>query len=564
MTSTAHQPPPTDKALPPDIRLPEKGVWRCHVLPGGTVRLAGSATQADGERLVTALAAGPDEDGITQTLTAIPGQFALVAEVPGRTLCAVDRIRSIPLIRATDAEGRTIVAQCADDLLSALPAGTGRIDPRQALAVAMSGFTVGAGTLYEGVSALLPGEYLLADGSGVTVKSYKSYRPWIEPRGEPTGDAGEALEAVLLTTLRSTIDKAAGRPIAVPLSAGLDSRFIASGLKHLGHDNIVTFSYGLPGNREAEAAKQIAAALGLPWHFLPYDNATMRRRYRDPDYRAFMAYSDSLTGIHFPQDFVAVSALLDSGILPRDALVVNGQSGDFITGNHIPAALQGAASDGADGPARVIDALLAKHFTQWGFLSTPANIATLSDLLSSELAQLTDGDPKAADDRLFGLYEASEYVDRQSKYVVNGQRAYEFLGLDWDLPLWHPALIDFYETQPLATKAGQRLYRDTLVALNWGGVWNRVPINELTIRPTWLRPVRLALKLAHAPFGKSRWHRFERRYLNYFMTTLCAYAVRSWGEVAMDRRAPRTAIAFHIEDYLSAHGIDMNSLGDTA
>ena len=74
---------------------------------------------------------------------------------------------------------------------------------------------------------------------------------------------------------------------------------------------------------------------------------------------------------------------------------------------------------------------------------------------------------------------------------------------------------------PLAEKAGQGLYARMLTNANWGGVWQDVPVNRKTIRPLSVIPVRLAAKLLHAPFGRERWHRFERRYFQYWLDATC-------------------------------------------
>ena len=44
-----------------------------------------------------------------------------------------------------------------------------------------------------------------------------------------------------------------GKTIIIPLSAGLNSRLIASGLKHFNYNNVKCFSYGLKNNYEAIA-----------------------------------------------------------------------------------------------------------------------------------------------------------------------------------------------------------------------------------------------------------------------------------------------------------------------
>ena len=41
---------------------------------------------------------------------------------------------------------------------------------------------------------------------------------------------------------------------------------------------------------------------------------------------------------------------------------------------------------------------------------------------------------------LEGAHVYSGFIDRQSKYVINGQRIYEYYGYEWRLPLWDKGL----------------------------------------------------------------------------------------------------------------------------
>jgi asparagine synthase (glutamine-hydrolysing) len=340
----------------------------------------------------------------------------------------------------------------------------------------------------------------------------------------------------------------------VPLSAGLDSRFIASGLAAAGYAKVHCVAYGRTGNREAVTSRAIAQRLGYRWSFVPYTNSSVRTASASADHRAYEAYADSLTAIPFPQDHPALTALRARGDALPDTVVVNGQSGDFITGNHIPRAL----ADNGDGDAatrttRILDALVAKHFKQWASLAAPDRMARTRALLAAEIDAV--GGLPADAGRDHGVYEYSEFIDRQAKYVVNGQRLYEYLGLDWRLPLWDRSYLDFWERAPRDAKVGQALYRRVLLRDDWGGVWRDIPVNPTRVRPAWLVPVRLAAKLAHAPLGRARWHRFEKQYLEYWMAPLCSYAPWPWQQVAADRRGHASAVAWHIEAYLTGKGL---------
>ncbi len=544
--------------------------WQTKAVDGVSVYTSTHVSKAVLGGLVTVLDQ-PDisNQSLVAALQDLTGHFAIVIEHEDWVFACVDRIRSTPLIWCEDSNDRLVIASRGDALLGALQHKKAQPHREQALAIAMSGFTIGAETLYEDVYALLPGQFLLArkdkDSFCLTVERYHRYSPWrIDNQREGTDESARSeLSDMTLNILEETVRRADGRPLLVPLSAGLDSRVIVSGLKKVGYRDVHCFAYGLAGNREAVVSKAIAEKLGYRWAFAPFTNRALARQFHSDTYQDYVRYADSLTSVHFPQDFPALSYLLESGYLPKDGVVLNGQSGDFISGNHIPSPLMTEGPVDEDGIDRVIDALLAKHFTQWAALNTGNNRRTVSTVLRRQIDELLPRQQQIASKfHPYGVYEECEFIDRQSKYVVNGQRAYEYLSLGWGLPLWHDQYLDFWSSQPLHRKANQTLYRQTMFANNWGGVWQDIPVNPTRIRPAWLLPVRHLLKLAHAPFGKSKWHRFEKRYLAYHMSSLCAYALKPWRDVAADSRRPRSAIALHIEAYLQRHDVDMNALAE--
>ena len=102
-----------------------------------------------------------------------------------------------------------------------------------------------------------------------------------------------------------------------------------------------------------------------------------------------------------------------------------------------------------------------------------------------------------------------------------------------------------------------------LVEQNWGGVWQDWHFPQ-TVSPASLRTLRNLLKLMHAPFGRKRWHEFERRYLDYFMDLLCNYAVTPYTTVIRDERGFRNGLSWHIEAYLQNKGLNFGRLPEIA
>ena len=539
------------------IMIREEFGWRRFESAGVSLMLKAYGSNIDPPGLCrefAAMGSAPKIDKVERLLYRCSDFFACAARGPGWTLAAVDRVRSIPVAWALIGD-----RWCIDDqtwrLREMAGFGVGDLDPDNVLALAMAGYTIDMGTIYRGIYQLGPGELMLhADGGEPVRHRYHTYRPWrADKSAYDPAVAGRELAELLLRLVDKMMRGIGDRELAVPLSAGRDSRLIVSAARHLGYRNVRCFAYGQPGNFEAKASATIAERLGYPWAFVPFDVTSMRRHFDSNEFGRYCAFADSAQATPFVQDLPQVQRLREQGFIPGDAVLCNGNSGDYITGAHIIPSMQDVRSD-LDQPARlarITDGLIDKHFSLWQTLKTPANRSVLTRQLQASFTRAGAALASPEDD--YGLFEFAEFQNRQTKYVIAGQRIYEFLGYDWRMPLWADDLLKFYEQIPLAGKIGQRLYATILEHENWGGVWQGVPVNRKTIRPMWIRPLRFAAKLAHAPLGRDRWHSFERRYLNYWMANNPSATIAPYSRIALDRRGARSGASWLTEAYLQMH-----------
>ena len=508
------------------------------------------------DELIAAMATS-DTKRIGGLLRLLDGHFALCIAAPAGVLAVVDRVRSIPLAYARERNGLIIDDQ-ALRMRRRLGLGVQDIDPDAALALAMSGFTIGRATLYKRMKQLLPGEFLLCEtGRNIpTVCRYALYRPWrCESRRRDVllNDLADVTLGILEKLARS----AAGRQILVPLSAGMDSRLIVSGLAHLGNSNVRCFSYGMKDNYEAAAASKIAAHLGYEWTFVPFTHRYVRAAFLGDSHRQYHEFADNLTATPVEHDFLALLRMDGAEWVDKDAVLVNGQAGDFITGSHIPPSLSQPLLSKHQGErdAAVFGEIVLKHYGLWPGLRTRDNLRRIKTMLWNELQEA--GAPIDDPETSFALYEFSEFQNRQCKYVVAGQRAYEFFGYEWRLPLWDNDYLDFWERVPLSAKIDRNLFRAMLERENWGGVWREWHAPRY-LTPRWIVPSRFVAKLACAPFGKAFWHRMERRLFAYWMDIISNYDIVRFRDVMFAPRDHRNALSWLTRAYLNQRGMEFD------
>lgn len=382
------------------------------------------------------------------------GCYAVIIEGQGRVVAAVDRIRSYPVFYVRSKEGF-----CISNSARALRVrcGLSEVDDLSLIEFQMAGYVTGRETLFRDLYQMQAGEFLIWDEEGAELQRRRYYVFYSEAlRTEGEDQLLEEHAEITNRVFRQVIDQADGARIWVALSGGLDSRLVLCKLKELGYDNLQAFSYGTRGNYEAKAAEAVAEKVGVPWRFVPISMGEARAFFRSAARERYWDFADGLSNVPNMQDIHALHKLLQKKIMAAGDFVVNGQSGDFTTGGHIPSSFITERGD--------MDLLFGrafeKHYAQWLPLMTPERFNRLKRKIAELLG--IDEREKAEGQRLAGLYEWWEWQERQCKYVINGQRIYDFLNLRWFLPLWHDAYLDFWSRIPLALKYGQALYRKYL------------------------------------------------------------------------------------------------------
>lgn len=495
----------------------------------------------------------PTRKQLTEKIRAIHGHFAFIYICHDYLLASVDKIRSIPIFFSET--GSTIhITSSATRLVDALELGPQNIEKKAALSFAMSGYVTGHGTLYKELSSLKAGYYLFAptesDQPIVDLIRYFQYAPW-QVIDAPKDVFRDQLKETTLEILSNLLESIGDRQIIIPLSGGYDSRLIASGLKHLGASNIKLFTYGLKSSFERKIGKSVADSLSLPWIFVPINNKTQRKYYHSKLYKDYIHFADSCISLPFQQDVPVVDHLRKINYIASDSVIVNGNSGDYISGGHVP---EFDPQNGLSEQERwqvILFKLINKHYGLWKELNTPENIELIGQVLRNEFELEGVGLIDPALD--FSLFEYSEFMNRQSKYVITGQRSYEFLGYEWRLPLWDDDYLYFWQTVPYHLKRKQYLYRFMLQSENWSDVWCKIPANyskKSPVDPVWLIPIRTSFKVLHALSGIKQWQEFDRRFFRYWMEALCSYARFSYFEIVFDKRHHKNSISWSSDYYL--------------
>lgn len=390
----------------------------------------------------------PALDSLQPLLASLPGHFAACIACPEWTLFFVDKVSGYPVFYSTE-NGLLTISNSARLLAKGIT--NTQVNVEALKEFRMAGYVTGSETLVHGVSKLQAGEAGLFGPSGLRRQRYFEFYSH-QVRQTTESALISELEEITNAVFDRLIEESHGRRIVVPLSGGLDSRIVLCKLKERGARDVQAFSYGSPGNHDALVAKDVAARLGIAWEFVPTSRREVLAMYSGEERRRYWQYADHLHLVPSLHAFYALATMRRKGRFSGDPVMVNGQSGDFICGNHIP-----DIPDGEVSHDRFIRAIATKHYSH-SRLSCAEN--HWPDFVAGRVRKVLASKPHlAALQDLAKQIELWEWQARQSIRVINGQRNYDFFGLNWELPLWEVEYLDYFRDLPLEHKFGRRLFR---------------------------------------------------------------------------------------------------------
>jgi len=390
-----------------------------------------------------------------------PGAF--IMESTKYVIASVDAIGSYPIFFHTSKK-KFIVSNSARQLQKNMELyDWHKLSVRE---LAMAGYVTGADTVIRGISQLQSGGWLLFDKRESLFEQgrFYTYKP-IPEEGISDEEWVDQLDSVMCNIARRMIDRLDDREVVLTLSSGLDSRLLACKLHEAGYAKLRTVTYGPPNNWEAIGAQEVAKRLGVPWEFIGVSRESAGDIFRSDDRKNYSKFADGLFSQAMFQEYIAMYQLNQMGV-DRDATVLlNGQSGDFISGAHVQ---KHFFSEGAN-LQTIVDYIINKHYSLWGSLKTTEFCTHMRDKVGGIIG--VDKDVSLSGSQLASLYEFWEFQERQSKWVIHGMRAHDYFGFCWQLPLWDMELVKFFARVPYRLKIEQRLYRLWLEKWNYYGLF---------------------------------------------------------------------------------------------
>lgn len=370
------------------------------------------------------------------------GIFSVIIEKEETVFAACDITRTFPLFYCI-LDDKINLTDDPDNFRSLnIPFS---LDQEASVLFEYSGYVCGNKTLLKGINQIQAGEYIYLD----RINSFKRtffYEYLSETfTSKDYSDLKVKLKGVLENVGKRLILSLKNRPVALPLSGGFDSRLIAYLLKKNDYSNVFCFTYGKESSPELSNSKRTAEKLGYKWIFVNHRKHYDQFFIKDIIFRDYVKFSTNYTSNFFLQEYFTALYLSGERRLPSDTVFIPGHSGDAIAGSHLKF---------VDNPHfSVRKYILRNNFNR--LYPYKKNISVIIKFIDQQI-------PDNPHIPSFLKYENWNFKERQSKFIVNSSKIWDYFGYQYLLPLWDLELVEFFKKLPFEYKQYKKLYDDVL------------------------------------------------------------------------------------------------------
>lgn len=360
------------------------------------------------------------------------GNFSIIVKTKTEITLIVDRLRTLPLLYFISNNDIIIT----DDIIKFKEDYENIIDFELDTSVCeqylSSNFIIGYKTIFKNKYSVQAGEVVkikILDKS-IFRKQYFRFKSKMSLDLENRNFKFEAeiQDKILISVFNRMIkSKPNVNNWIIPLSGGYDSRVIVNYLYKLGVKNVICYSYGINENIQSEISREVAESLGYKWFFIDYkiwESKCKAGKLLD----SYLSYGFNGNSVPHLQDFIAVYALKEQNIINNNDVFVPGHTLDMIAGGHLNTSMQNIKTN-----KEVLESLY-RHYCSFGYY-----INKRPDVLNAYLDVISkyeiDFNQKP---------ESNNWQERQTKFIVNSIKLYEFFGFDWSIPLWDNELVDYW------------------------------------------------------------------------------------------------------------------------
>ncbi len=142
-------------------------------------------------------------------------------------------------------------------------------------------------------------------------------------------------------------------------------------------------------------------------------------------------------------------------IIPDDAVFIPWHAGDFTAGSHIPDFLDKSREPTL---TELSNYIFKVHYSLWPTSKNNSRKMKESILESLKVNNQLHQSNILTREEWANHLEKWVWRERQSKFICNSVRVYDFFGYTWSLPLWDKDLIEFWLNIPFELRLKRRLY----------------------------------------------------------------------------------------------------------